>query len=121
MSCLVKYSVNVFFIIWRIFVPVNLRPLNRVRLSDFDSNTNIIKKSSPLSIKKNQKVKKKYHPIHSVSVLLYFQLAISVSICILFVIYHHMYYIVSNGEDISKFHSLYPILLLFHDYKIYLN
>jgi hypothetical protein len=52
---LVKYSVNVFFIIWRIFVPVNLRPLNRVRLSDFDSNTNIIKKSSPLSIKKNQK------------------------------------------------------------------
>jgi hypothetical protein len=40
MSCLVKYSVNVFFIIWRIFVPVNLRPLNRVRLSDFDSNTN---------------------------------------------------------------------------------
>jgi hypothetical protein len=63
----------------------------------------------------------KNHPIHSVSVLLYFQLAISVSICILYVIYHHMYYIVSNGEDLSKFHSLCPILLLFFVWQLYLS
>lgn len=59
--------------------------------------------------------------MHAASVLLYFLLAISVYICKVYVIYHYMYYNVSNGGDISKFHNLCPILLLFYENKICLN
>jgi hypothetical protein len=36
---------------------------------------------------------------------------------VLYAIGHNMYYIVGNGEDISKLYNKCQILLLFHDNK----